>query len=162
MKRELEQKWYQVFVPAFPTPENQSLDSWKEVFKQYEKYIDENTIFIAHSVWPAFVLSILEQMDIQVHACYFASGFLWNINIASFDVLNTSFVNKSFNWEKIKNNSKEFYMCHGSDDPYVPLKNAQVMADNLGIKIDMIEWGGHLNSESGYVSFEYVWEKIWN
>jgi hypothetical protein len=33
MQWELEQKWYKVFVPKFPTPENQSLDSWQEVFE---------------------------------------------------------------------------------------------------------------------------------
>lgn len=162
MKEQLGEKWYEVFVPKFPTPDNQSLKSWLEVFEEYKKYIDQDTIFIAHSVWPSFVCAVLEELNIKIEACYFAAGFLWNINIASFDVLNNSFVNKSFNWEKIKNNSRKFYIYHWSDDPYVPLENAQVMADNLGLKIDMIEWGWHLNSESGYDSFEYLLEKIWN
>jgi predicted alpha/beta hydrolase family esterase len=160
MKQELENKWYRVFIPVFPTPDNQSLESWLEIFEQYEKYVDEETIFIAHSVWPAFVLSVLEQIDIQVKACYFVSWFLWNINIPSFDELNDSFVNKEFNWEKINENCKYFYMCHGDDDPYVPLQNAKTMADNLWVDIDIIEWGGHLNSESGYIHFAYLLEKI--
>jgi len=160
MKSELEKKWYQVFIPKFPTPENQSLHSWLQVFQDYEKYLDEETIFIAHSVWPSFVCSLLEGIGQSVHACYFAAWFLWTINISSFDELNDSFVNKHFNWEKIKNNSECFYMCHGSDDPYVPLKSAQLMADNLWVKIDIIEWGGHLNEEAEYTEFKYLLEKI--
>jgi len=51
-------------------------------------------------------------------------------------------------------------MCHGSDDPYVPLQNAKKMSKNLGIEIDMIKQGGHLNSESGYTEFQYLLKKI--
>jgi predicted alpha/beta hydrolase family esterase len=50
-------------------------------------------------------------------------------------------VNKDFNWNKIKNNSEYIYMCHGNNDPYVPLENAQILADNLNIDIDYIENG---------------------
>jgi hypothetical protein len=34
------------------------------------------------------------------------------------------------------------------------------MGDNLGIEIDIIDWGWHLNSESGYSEFEYLLNKI--
>jgi len=160
MKQELESKWYQVFVPEFPTPDNQTLSSWTQVFESYKKYLDEETIFVAHSIWPAFVCSVLEEIDTSIQACYFVSGFLWFLWLHEFDTLNKSFVDKDFDWEKIKNNSKQFYMCHGSDDPYVPLENAQDLAQSLWVEIDVIEWGGHLNSESGYTEFPYLLEKI--
>ena len=51
-------------------------------------------------------------------------------------------------------------MCHGDDDPYVPLYSAEIMADNLNVDIDIIQWGGHLNEESGYSEFEYLLTKI--
>ncbi len=160
IKQELENKWYQVFVPKFPTPHNQSLESWQAAFQSYEKYVDENTIFIAHSVGPAFVLSILEQIDIKIQACYFVSGFLELIQIPEFDLLNETITAKQFNWEQIHKNCKSFYMCHGTDDPYVPIHSAEIMADNLWVDIDMIEWGGHLNEEAGYSEFEYLLTKI--
>jgi predicted alpha/beta hydrolase family esterase len=160
MKKKLEQEWFQVFIPVFPTPDNQSLNSWLEIFQDYKRYVDSDTIFIAHSVWPSFVCAILEKLNMSVKSCYFASWFLWNIDITSFDLLNDSFVNKDFAWGKITNNSQSFYMCHGNNDPYVPLKNAQNMADNLWVEIDMIEGGWHLNEESWYREFEYLLEKI--
>ena len=160
MKQELEVKGYQVFVPTLPTPDNQSLTSWKDAFDQYLQYINKDTIFIAHSSGPAFVLSILENIKQPISACYFVAGFLGLIGIESFDRLNKTITHREFHWGKIKESSQSFYMYHWSDDPYVPLNNAQDMADSLWIQIDMIEWGGHLNSESGYKSFEYLWEKI--
>jgi predicted alpha/beta hydrolase family esterase len=34
------------------------------------------------------------------------------------------------------------------------------MAKNLAVEIDIIDWGGHLNEESGYTSFKYLLWKI--
>lgn len=160
MKTQLEEKWYQVHVPAFPTPHHQSLESWLEVFQEYIPQIDNETIFVAHSVWPAFVLSVLELLDTPVKACYFASWFLELIQLPEFDLLNETITAKQFSWDKIHQNCKSFYMCHGDDDPYVPLYSAEILSENLWIEIDMIENGGHLNDEVGYTSFEYLWEKI--
>lgn len=160
MKIRLESQWYRVFIPKFPTPHNQSIDSWMNEFEQYKKHINKDTIFIAHSVWPAFVLSVLESLNTSVKACYFASGFLELLQLPEFDILNETITSKQFNWEKIHENCKYFYMCHGWDDPYVPFHSAEILADNLKVEIDMIKWGWHLNDESGYSEFEYLLGKI--
>lgn len=160
MKEQLESKWYRVFIPSFPTPDKQSLDAWKDTFSEYNTYIDSQTIFIAHSIWPSFVCSLLEELDTKIKACYFASGFLWFLWLHEFDILNKTFIDKDFNWDIIIGRSQYFYMCHGSDDPYVSIENAHLLAENLKVEIDMIEWWWHLNSETGYTSFEYLLEKI--
>lgn len=160
MKQKLEQQWYRVVIPWFPTPENQSLASWSEIFSQYLDDIDEQTIFIAHSVWPSFVCDVLEKLSVRVQTCYFVSWFLWYIGLHEFDRLNASFVDRDFNWKKIRENSERFYMCHGANDPYVPQENAEDLARNIGVEIDYIENGGHLNSESWYTEFEYLLDRI--
>lgn len=110
-----------------------------EKFEEYKKYINQDTIFIGHSVGPAFILSILENIELSVEACYFASGFLELIQLPEFDLVNETITAKQFDWKKIHKNCKKFYMCHGSDDPYVPLYNAEILAENLGVKIDIIQ-----------------------
>jgi len=76
MKSELEKRNFQVFVPRFPTPENQNLENWMQEFEKYRTYVDEDTIFIAHSVGPSFVCAVLESLEMPIKACYFVSGFL--------------------------------------------------------------------------------------
>lgn len=58
LKNELENKGFQVFVPQFPIPKQEdqnkawgghNLNAWISTLKKYSKYINENTIFIAHS-----------------------------------------------------------------------------------------------------------------
>ena len=53
-------------------------------------------------------------------------------------------------------------MFHGADDPYVPLAMAQELANKLGVKLNVIEKGGHLNAESGYTKFPAVLKAIYS
>ena len=92
-------------------------------------------------------------MHTQVQACYFASWFLGLIDNSSFDELNKTITDRDFDWEKILKNSRYFYMCHGSHDPYVSIESAQKMSKKLWVKIDVIENWKHLNSEAGYTEF---------
>ena len=156
----LQDRGYTVIIPAFPIGEDQNLENWKAKFEDYKKYINTETIFIAHSIAPSFVCSILEEIDMQVEACYFVSGFIWDLWLEEFKKPNETFSEKEFNWEKIRNNSKKFYMCHADDDPYVPMKFAQDLADNLRVEIDIIENGKHLNGPAGYTDFPYLLQQI--
>ncbi len=80
LKKELEQET-KVFVPDFPTPENQSLDKWMKLFDDnYLSKVNEDTIFIGHSLGSAFILSVLEKINKKVKACYFVSGFIGLLN----------------------------------------------------------------------------------
>ena len=151
---------YTVIIPGFPIWIEQSLEAWEKKFEEYTSYINSETVFIAHSIGPAFVCSVLEKLDTLVDACYFVSWFLWTLWLGEFDELNQTFTEKQFNWEKIKKNGNSFYMCHGSDDPYVPLSNAKQLSEKLWVEIEIIEKGWHLNSESGYNEFDELLEKI--
>ena len=107
LKIELEKMNHRVFVPRFPTPENQSLNSWMGVFNDYKKYLDENTIFVGHSLGPVFLLSVIENLDIAIKSSFFVAGFVGLLNNPEFDKINKTFVNKSFDWQKIKQNCKK-------------------------------------------------------
>lgn len=164
LKGELEKLDYKVFVPKFPTPENQSLDSWTKVLKNYEKFIDENTIFVGHSIGVAFILRVLEKLDKKVKACFFLSGFLSLLGNPIFDNINKTFIDKKFNWRKIKENCNKFYIFHSDNDPYVPLKEAEIIANKLNIKVILVKNAGHFNEAAGYKKFnlllDYIKEEI--
>jgi predicted alpha/beta hydrolase family esterase len=95
LKSELEKRDYQVFVPKFPTPQKQTLNNWLKVFKKYEKFTDENSIFIGHSLGVAFILTLLEK--IKIKSVYLIAGFISPLNDPQFDRINTTFIDKKFN-----------------------------------------------------------------
>jgi predicted alpha/beta hydrolase family esterase len=160
LKNKLEKLNFQVFVPEFPTLENQSLENWMKVFKDYINYIDNDTIFIGHSLGPAFILNILKKINIQIKACFFVSGFIGLLNNNFFDSLNKTFMKKNFDWEKIKNNCKKFYVINSDNDPYVSFEKGKELAEKLNTELIIIKDAGHINSESGYTEFEFLLGKI--
>ncbi|MCD6367776.1 MAG: serine hydrolase family protein [Candidatus Aenigmarchaeota archaeon] len=159
LKEELERRGFEVFVPKFPTPKDQSLKNWMNVFKKYEKYINENTIMIGHSLGPSFILSILEELDQPIKACFFVSGFIGLLN-HPIDKINKAFVARDFNWEKIKRNCREFYLFHSDNDPYVPLEKAKELAKKLNGKLEIVKGAGHFNEAAGYKEFPLLLDKI--
>jgi len=160
LKKELEGEGHNVFIPKFPTPADQSLDSWMNVLEPYFKEIDEDTIFVGHSLAPAFILSILEKINVKIKACFFVSGFLGLLGNEDFDKINKTFVTKDFDWNKIKENCAKFFMFHSDKDPYVPLEKAEELKEKLGAELIIIKNAGHFNTEAGYTQFEQLLEKI--
>jgi serine hydrolase len=160
LKENLEKKGHEVVVPKFPTPKNQTLDNWINIFNEYISDIDEDTIFIGHSLGVSFILSILEKINVITKASFLISGFLGLLGQQKFDEINKTFVNKNFDWNKIENNCSKFFVFHSDNDPYVDLKYGQDISKKLGEKLILVKGAGHFNKETGYTKFDLLLEKI--
>jgi len=158
LKKELE--GHTVFVPRFPTPEDQTLDNWMNVFKEYIDKIDEETIFVCHSLGVAFILSVLEKINVQVKASFFVANFIDLLDNPEFDNINKTFVDKKFNWEKIKENCKTFYIFHSDNDPYIPLEKGKKLGEKVDSEIILVEGAGHFNTKAGFTKFPQLLELI--
>ena len=161
LKEKLEENGWNVIVPNFPTPENQSLENWKMVFDEYKNLVNEETIFIAHSLGPSFVLSLLEEIDIQFKKCYFVAGVVCGpLGFPKMDKINKSFTEKEFNWDKIKSNCKYFELYASNNDPYVPMSRVEDLSKELGGKLIVVQNAGHFNEGSGYFEFQNLFNSI--
>jgi len=160
LKSELEKLDCRIFVPKFPTPKNQSLENWLNVFKDYKQYLNKDSIVVGHSLGPVFLLNILENLDRPIKAAFFVSGFLDLLGNPDFDNINKSFVEKSFDWQKIKENCSKVFVFHSDNDPYIPLAQAEKLAKNLGVDVTLVKNAGHFNEKAGYYKFDLIFEKI--
>ncbi len=160
LKKELENMGCRVFVPQFPTPENQSLDNWTDVFKDYENHLNKDTIIIGHSLGPSFLLSVLEKRNHPVRAAFFVAGFTGLLNNPDFDTLNETFVTREFDWKKIRNSSEKFYVINSDNDPYVPLEKGEQLAENLSSELIVMENAGHINKDAGFTAFPFLLDMI--
>ena len=159
LKKELDKPGCEVYAPKFPTPENHNLDSWSKVFSGYEKYT-ENSIFVGHSMGAAFIRRLLEKTDEKIKAAFLISGFAGFLGDEKFDGLNKTFLEKPFDWKKIRQNCKSFYVFHSDNDPYIPLSKAEELAKSLNAELIIVKNAGHFNKASGYIKFELLLEKI--
>lgn len=160
LKVKLEKLGNEVFVPQFPTPENQTLDNWKNVFSGYEAYLDKHTVVVGHSLGPAFLLSVLEDLDEPIKASFFVAGFISLLNNPTFDEINKTFIEKSFDWEIIKQNCGRFYLFHSDNDPYVPTSEADKLSDKLGVESVLVKNAGHFNEQAGFMKFDLLLDRI--
>lgn len=160
LRKELEKLGCTVFVPEFPTPDGQTLENWRGAFADYYQLIDNDTILIGHSLGPAFILDILERAEEPVIASFFVAPFIDFLGNPDFDKINKTFVDREFDFEKIKKNCGKFFVFHSDNDPYVPMDTANKFAENIGTKVEVVKGAGHFNSKTGYDKFKILLEKI--
>ena len=158
MKKNLELLDYDVIVPKLPTPEGQNLDNWLQVFSNYKDKLNQDSIFIGHSLGASFILTLLETNNVK--AVFLISGFIGPLNNPQFDILNRSFTEKKFDWEIIRKNCNIFFVYHSDNDPYIPVEKAEELAHNLGTTLIVIENAGHFNEKAGYNQFPELLKKI--
>lgn len=84
---------------------------------------------IGHSLGVPFLLNVLETEPVKT--AFFVAGFTGSLNNQFAEIVRT-FSNRQFNWKKIKENCKKYYVFHSDNDPYVPLQKAEELARNLG------------------------------
>ena len=161
LKETLEAKGLKVIIPQFPSPPiiAAKINEWFDVLKKYESNINENTILIGHSLGAVFTLRILEKLNHPVKAVFLTGTPIGVKPILNYDRDN-SFSGFNFDWDKIKNQSKNFVVFQSDNDPYVSLDNGKQLANNLGIKLSFVPNAGHFNAKAGYLKFDELWEKL--
>ena len=159
LKSELKSRNFEVIVPKFPTPFDQSLESWLRIIEKYENKINQETIMIGHSLGAAFILNYLEQSNKKIKAALLVAGFFKILN-TPYDELNKTFIDKSFNWKKIKNNCNRFFVFGSDNDEYISLDITKELAKTLDAELKIIHDGGHLNKKARFEKFPFLLETI--
>lgn len=161
LKQELEAKDYNVIVPQFPSPPvvAAKISEWFDVLKNYGQYINEDTVFVGHSLGGVFTLRVLEKLDHPVKAAVFVGAPIGVRPILNYDRDN-SFSGFDFDWVTIKTKSNNFVVYQSDDDPYVGLDNGKELAKHLGTELSFIPNAGHFNKRAGYTEFEDLKNKL--
>ncbi|MCB0334495.1 MAG: alpha/beta hydrolase [Bdellovibrionales bacterium] len=153
---QLQEGGIEVLCPQFPTPEGQSLESWMATFSEEVGELQQSDIVVGHSTGVIFLLHALQGASLPVKASFLVAGFVSPIDIEKYDRLNKSFLEAPLDWNRIRENGGAIHLYAGGDDPYVPLSCAVELEEMLRVTAHFIDGGGHLNSETGYTSFDLL------
>ncbi len=159
LKKKLERAGHVVIALDFPTPQGQELEIWMHLLNKYIGRIDEGTILVGHSIGCAFILSVLERLNVRVKACVFVAGFLGPLGI-KLDEINAPFAQKAFKWNKIFSNCEKFILFQSDNDEYVPMEKATELKQLLNAELIVIKNGGHFNEKAGFTEFPELYDKI--
>ena len=154
----IEDEGKQVYVPDFPIGVGyQNYENWSKLFKIYLDFglINENTTIIGHSIAPVFISKFLTKNKIKVKKLIFVCGFNNYFGIdAEYDAVNGSMYFDGL--EEVKKYTNEIICFYSNNDPYVKFEAEKDFADKLGAKQVLLNNAGHINSESGYDTFEDI------
>ena len=143
---------------SMPDPENPVCAEWvEEISRHVEKNKDNEIYLIGHSLGASAILRYLEST--QANTIYGA------ILVSSPSEKNQNrkidnFLNKEFDFEKIKLHCKMFSIIHGDNDPSVPINNAKFLSEKLNGDLIIIKNGGHLNGSAGWLSLPQCLEAL--
>lgn len=130
----------------------QNLKSWMNFFERNTLPLlkeNELPVFIGHSLSSVFILHVVNKYRIKLDTAIFASPFLEalaNEKTWQFDVVNSTFYKKDFDFNQLKKLIPMSYVLYGTDDPYVPNSYCLDYANKLSSVVMPIKNGGHLGS----------------
>ena len=148
----------QVYVPDFPVGVGyQKYENWSKLLKYYLSLglINENTTIIGHSIAPVFISKFLVENKVKVKKLIFVCGFNNYLGInEEYDAVNKSMYFD--NLEDVKKYANEIICFYSDNDPYVRYETEKDFADKIATEQVFIPNAGHINSESGYGTFEDI------
>ena len=117
--------------------------------------INENTVIIGHSIAPVFISKFLTENKVKVKKLIFVCGFNNYIGInEKFDNVNRSMYLD--NLETVKQYANDIICFYSDNDPYVKYEVEKDFANTIATEQILVPNGGHINSESGYDTFEDI------
>jgi len=153
LQDELRKQGYEVFSPDFPDTSTPNLDKWLATVRENVERFDEKDdwVFIGHSLGCPTILRLLETFDAgeRTKNIILVAGFAKDLGIPEIK----GFVDKSFDWKKIQQNSGGFVIINSDDDPYIELSEGERLAKMLGTKLLVEHGAGHINEGSGFTSY---------
>lgn len=154
----IEEEGKQVYVPDFPIGVRyQNYENWSRLLKSYLDLglINENTTIIGHSIAPAFISKFLIENKIKIKKLIFVCGFnnYFGIN-EEYDTVNKTMYMD--NLQDVKQYANEIICFYSDNDPYVKYEAEKAFADTVTTEQILLPKAGHINSESGYDTFEDI------
>ncbi len=161
-KKELEEKGFKVSVPEMPDTENPKLSLWLPKLQEVAPNPNEDLFLVGHSAGVITILRYLENLlnSEKVGGVVFVAGFTDDLGFPELK----NFFEEQINFEKIKSKAKHFVAIASDNDPYVPLKYADILREKLGaeviIKHDMKHFSGEIDSAESCTSLPNVTKAI--
>ena len=142
LKKELEEKGFQVTIPLMPNPEEPEINAWIDKIKEVVENPDNDTYFIGHSVGCQGVLRYLETLDsnTNIGGAIFIAPWMHldnkTIEEEGEEVIEIAkpWMETPIDWEKVKTHTSNFVFILSDNDPYVPLTNKELFEEKLSAK----------------------------
>ena len=156
MRKELEQRGFNVVVPAMPDTMNPNMDAWVSYLSEAVGVQNEETYFIGHSLGCITILRYLEKLqdNQRIGGTVLVAGFGSNLEYEGYKDELLSFFQTPVDWEEIKKHCSKFAAIHSTNDPFVSVKHNALFQEKLGARSIIEQGRGHYNDKEYQVILE--------
>lgn len=155
LKKELENKGFDVFVPQLPDPGNPRIYNWVPKLAEIVEKPDSQTYFVGHSMGCQTIARYLETLpeNIKIGGAVFVAGFFKGITGLEDEPGNPEtikhWLKTPVNLKKTKAHLPKSIAIFSDNDPYVPLDNQDDFGSELESKIIIEHNMRHFNEGAG-------------
>ncbi|MBI4096539.1 MAG: serine hydrolase family protein [Candidatus Levybacteria bacterium] len=167
LRKELEAKGFEVFVPQLPDPENPRIYNWvPKLAEAVGTNQDEQTYFVGHSMGCQTIARYLENLpeNIQVGGAVFVAGFFKRLtgleDEPGVPETDKHWLGTPLDLAKVKSHLLKSVAIFSDNDPYVPLDNQGDFRDKLGSKIIIEHQMGHFNESAGIIQLPIALKSV--
>ena len=141
---------------SMPDPEAPKVDAWVEEIARYaERDAYDELYLVGHSLGVPAILRFLERATtrVRIAGAVFVSG---PVKPVGDNASINAFLRPAFDFDAIRSHVSKTCVIHGDNDPFVPLRHAEILAQNLSAERAVVPHGGHLNGSSGWLTLPQV------
>jgi len=164
LKKELEAKGFEVFVPQMPDTENPKIQKWVPKLAEIVGTADENTYFVGHSIGCQTILRYLESLppDNKVGGAIFVAGWftLMNMKTDKEKEIAKPWLETTIDFDKVKKHIEKIFAVFSDNDEDVPQENKKFFEERLKAKTFIEHDKGHFSGGDGIKELPIVLEKI--
>ena len=147
LKKELEQRDFEVFVPAMPDTVNPKMEAWVNHLIKIVEAPDSDCYFVGNSLGCITILRYLETLkeNQKISGVVLVAGFSDDLGYSELK----SFFQTPINWEKIKAGCSKFVVIHSNDDHVVPVRYANILKEKLNAEVILEQNKKHFSGDDG-------------
>jgi len=164
VKSALDKRGFEVHVPQMPDTDNPIIESWVAHLAKEIREIDENAIFIGHSIGCQTILRYLESLP-EGKKCkkvILIAPWMTLMNLKEEEKpIATPWEETSIDFGKVKTKAEKFIAVFSDDDPVVPSEeNTKVFKEKLGAEIITKHKMGHFTQAEGFTELPFLLELL--
>ena len=166
LKKELEARGFEVFVPAMPDPSEPKIETWVPFLNQLVGTPDLNTFFVGHSIGCQTIIRYLETLPegTKIGGAVFVAGWynLRNLETEEEKRIAGPWVNTPRDDKKIRKIVNKAVAIFSDNDPFVIEENQKSWKEKVGAEIIVEHNKGDFRGSDGVKELPVVLEKILN
>ncbi|EGU60138.1 YdeN-like protein [Vibrio nigripulchritudo ATCC 27043] len=163
LNKQLSESGVACYNPYLPTPLGQDFDNWSRIIDSYfdAGLLGPQSVVIGHSSSAVFWVKYLASKKVSVKTLVTVSGFNSFISgLEDFDKLNSNLYVSDDEAEQFLKLEIPTVCFVSENDPYLPLEELNSFSKLIKGDTVVVKDGGHFNTDSGYDSFDAVYELI--